>query len=182
MAIFQVTIQKNIGTEYWTNDYYVNTADLDAAEAAAREIVAAEYRIHMETVQFGTVRIRTTIEGDEVYRNIFVPSNGQRPYNEYLPLFNVFTAVLSPAEGRPSIKYLRGPVGKPDTVNGGVVTAVSTGPFDLYRNQLEAIESLCDVDGQPILSVQLKPQVGMRQLRRGSKRRSQPVLPAGDAG
>lgn len=178
MPLFQVTLQKRLSTEFWTNDYYVETDDLGAAATVAVEIAQAERLLHLEVVQYDTCRVRTTVVGDEIYRNFPITLAGARPVGEYLPLFNVFTFNLVPDSGRNSLKYIRGPVLKADQVNGGIVDAFKTGPAANYISALNAIEELRDVDNQPIVGFSLKSQVGMRQLRRGSKRRTEPVIPA----
>ncbi len=45
-----------------------------------------------------------------------------------------------------------------------------------YGTPLGDIDEFVDVDGEPLGTGVLQPKVGMRQLRRGSKRRAVPVL------
>lgn len=178
MPLFKVDIEKQLGTEFWTNVYYVDAASLTAAHAVGAEIVVAERGIHHVSVVFTKYRTSDTVPGTDQYITEPLNVTGARgPSTPLLPLFNVVRADLGVGIGRPSRKYLRGVLMEEDiTFNN--IDATPLALFDTdYANDLELIEELVDVDGQPIINVTINPQVGMRQLRRGSRRSTTPVIP-----
>lgn len=182
MPSYQVDIEKRLGEEYWTNVYYVFSDTLTDADAAAGEILAYEQNMHLDIVTFTKLRVRTQVEGDEVYISRPVAVNGERPtVGEYLPLFNVCRVDLGTTSGRPSRKFYRLPLLEGDQQNGQLVgSLVSIVDSNLQGLSLALeglVSSWVDVDGQQIVAIAVFPDVGMRQLRRGSRRRTTPILP-----
>lgn len=182
MPVFQVDIEKQLGLEFWTNVYYVRGVDLAEAVTAGQVLANMEVQIHKPAVTITRFRTRTTTVGDEVYNTTTVGLIGEASAaGDYLPLFNTYNAVLSTPQGRPSRKYYRLPVSEGEQASGlwiqgaAVNIAVS---IDAARIQLQSAGTpWVDLDDQPILIVGYDRSVGMRQLRRGSRRRSTPVLP-----
>jgi hypothetical protein len=176
MALWQIDIQKQLGSEYWTNVYHVNVAGQAAAAAIAEVIAGIEQDVHLDIVTFTSYRVRP-------YPPAGVPGtvyplgyNGQNPSGSYLPLWNTINVVFQAAQGRPSRKYLRIPVVEVAQENG-VLTPTYLASFqDNYATPLEAIPELVDVDSEGFGAIRVLSTVGMRQLRRGSRRRVTPVI------
>jgi hypothetical protein len=176
-----VDIEKNFEGEYWTNRYIVAGATLADASGVAGQIVGIERAVHLTPVLFTRARISDGIPESDVYQidqvNLFglsALSGGQ-----LLPLFNVTRVDFSTiGGGRPSRKYLRGCLLAGHLVNGqpapAYVTQIQTG----YANPMLALTAFHDVDGQSFGFSSVYPKVGMRQLRRGSKRKAPTADPA----
>lgn len=177
MAVWQLDIQKKLGTEYWTNVYHANVANQGSMQTLANIIAGIEQDVTLDIVEFTSFRIRPYgVPGAEgtVYPLGYF---GQNPSGVYLPLFNTVNVVFAAQTGRPSRKYLRIPVVE-EANNNGVLAPTYLSSFQLnYADPLAAIPELCDVDGQTFTQVRVLPTIGMRQLRRGSKRRLLPVIP-----
>lgn len=177
---WQIDIQKKLGTEYWTNVYHVARSNQAAAAAAADFWVGIERSIHSEDVQFVSYRVAPfpgPSEGTIYPIGLF----GSRPTADSLPLFNVLRVDFPAPTGRPSRKYYRLPVREGDQANGSFTSAAMTDFINQFVATFEDPDSagLIDVDGQLLTSATPMITVGMRQLRRGSKRRLQPVIPVG---
>jgi hypothetical protein len=179
MPLWQIDVQKSYGTEYWTNVYHVDRADLAAARDSGDDIVAAERAVHTGDIAFVSMRISPFPIGTGEGTVFPLSLAGQAAAATFLPLFNVARYDMAVGVGRPSRKYLKLPVAEADQENGAW-----TGPARVrlnveYSQRIVLVPGLCDVDGQPILTCALNPNVGMRQLRRGSKRKLLPVIPLG---
>jgi len=173
---WKVDIEKQRGTEFWTNVYYVDTEAITGAVPVANAIVEAERAITSDLVTFTKYRISDIDPETELYVTQVLNLMGER-HNEthMLPLFNVLRVDMSTATGRPSRKYLRGVLCEADIEFNDILIGPQ-GVFDVaYCQALEAIPELVDVDDQPFTAINAKSTVGMRQLRRGSRRT--PVLP-----
>lgn len=176
MALYQGEIEKLYQNEYWVNRYYVEAADLVAAVVAMGAIYAIERNVHATQVTFTKINTRTAAPGDDTYNTSVLNTQGLRDLlgGDMLPLFNVARVDMQAAVGRPSRKYLRGVLCEPDTLAFNIVAAVQSFINTNYATPLAAVAAYVDIDGQEIVSGAVKPQVGMRQLRRGSKKSSTP--------
>ena len=102
---------------------------------------------------------------------------GARTAVDSLPLFNVWRVDFAVAVGRPNRKYLRGPIAEGDQASGLISPSItSTILTTNYINPLLALGVLVDTQGNSVTSGNAWPYVGMRQLRRGSKRKTTPVI------
>jgi hypothetical protein len=130
----------------------------------------------MTIVSFTKIRIRPAgvvgVQGTTEASGV----SGTLETQVYLPLFNVMRVDLSPAMGRPSRKFYRIPVPESAQDNGQFVAGWTSGINGNFIPQLLAVNGLCDESGNDIVTIGMSPTVGMRQLRRGSRRRTQPVL------
>ena len=177
MATWQIDIEKNLGTEYWTNVYYVDAASqVDAANQAVK-IVDVETQLHQQKVNFTKYRVRPYPAGGASGTVYALGVAGQRANYNSLPLFNTCNVLLSVATGRPSRKYYRLPFQETDQVDGQLIPAVRT----LFNNVWAELVTdpdinLTDESGQVVNQARIDPNVGMRQLRRGSRRRLNPVI------
>lgn len=180
MPRFQVDIEKSALGERWTNRYFVEAADLTAANAMGSALVTVEKSFHRAWVAFNTLRVRTAVQGDDLYTITPLTGTGAVAGTTAasLPLFNVLRIDLGAAAGRPSRKYYRGVLQVEDQAAGALDPAA-------YLNAVQGLETileggnLVDVDGQVLLTVAPHQRVGMRQLRRGSRRKTEPILTGG---
>lgn len=183
MPIFQVDIEKNYISEFWTNRYLLQAANIVDARSAGQLIVDAERTFHKSWITFTKYRTRTVVEGDDAF--ITTPLNIQGSWDvagDAWPLFNVVRVdFTTQGLGRPSRKFYRCGLSDGNVNNGGVLAPDTVNLFLLSLSDLiEVLNSSTtlwvDPDNQIINSAVIYPQVGMRQLRRGSKRRATPIL------
>jgi hypothetical protein len=177
MARFQADVQKVYQGEYWTNRYILEAADLAAATLAAHEIVDNERNIHSTLITFDKLRVSSVAEGDQEYAIESLTGNGE--YNAgvlLVPLFNVVRVDFNCATGRPSRKYLRGCIGNENQVGPNLLPAYWTIVGTSYVTLMLNVPGFVDVDGQPFTSGVTMQRIGMRQLRRGRRKREAPVI------
>lgn len=176
MALYKVDVQKRVGAEYWTNVYWVDSSDLGAAGDSAADIVAAEVACHGTGVTFDKLRI--SLAGSPgTFVTTGLTGNGTHTLEgTMLPLFNTLNIDFTPEVGRTSKKYLRGCMGEGDIEFDEVSAAILANQADDYITAILAVAGICDEDGNPFVTGFAKDKVGMRQLRRGSKRRTAPVI------
>ena len=177
MPLWKLIIEKQFGTEYWVNDYYLDSADMAQADSDAQPIIDAEIAIHQVGVQFTKYRISTVVPDDDVFSNFALNVSGTRgAAGDMLPLFNVLRVDITAASGRGGRKYLRGVLCEEDTtfnvINPGSITSFDT----LYCNVLDGLSYLVKSNGVALVDATVYPNVGMRQLRRGSRRRTTPII------
>jgi hypothetical protein len=179
MPLFSLDIEKRLNGEYWTNRYILDRTDLGAATNSGGDILAAERTIHASFVEFTKFRVSDTVVNTDVYQVIQVNAFGQRTQSqEYLPLFNVVRVDFNVAGGgRPSRKYLRLPIDELEQSKGILEPTYVAYIQANYADVIAGYTSYVDVDGQVIDSGRVSVNVGMRQLRRGSKRRLLPIIP-----
>lgn len=177
--LWKVDIEKKLGSEYWTNVYYVFAEDLATAHGIAQNIVQIERAITATGVTFTKYRTSDVVPGTDIFVSTNNNEAGLRPVTMagLLPLFNVARFDLSAEAGRPSRKFMRAVLQESDITFDAIDPGILAELDANYSQPLELIEELRDIDSQGIVDVQLYPLVGMRQLRRGSKRRLAPVLP-----
>lgn len=180
-GLFKLDIQKRIGSEYWTNRYILAGSGLAALRPAADAIVAAERAIHYNPVVFVSYRISDTDPNTDAYISGLLGGTGALSSAEVnlMPLFAVVRVDFETGTGRPSRKFLRGCLAELDSMFHTIDSARVLHIFQNYATPLVNQEAFVDVDGGPIVAAVVSSQVGMRQLRRGSKRRTQPVIPTG---
>lgn len=178
MPVWQIDVEKRLATEFFTNVYHVDQASQADAIDAANLIVQQERLLHHVDIIVTKYRIATYPGPSEgtIYA-VNLPCSGAS--GAYLPLFNVLRVDFAVGVGRPSRKYYRIAIAETSQENGEFTNAELTA-YQGVIDDLMAFGSsvgLVDVDSQPILSGNVFRQVGMRQLRRGSKRRLQPIIP-----
>jgi hypothetical protein len=182
MPLYQIDVEKSYGGEFWTNVYYVEAPDLGEANTLAGKIAGQEMNFHLEVISFTKARIRTVTQGDEIFVTRPIGMFGVRDLgpNFMLPLFNVVRADCAAASGRPSRKYYRGCLMNTDVTGDFnmlpiLVTQYAGMMNEWFTNPLVQVP-LRDVDGEDLSEFTVFPKIGMRQLRRGSKRKLEPVL------
>lgn len=181
MPIYQIDIEKSYSptsgtTVYWTNVYHVNTADLASAITAGQSIVTLEKTIHSTATTFTKMRTRNTSTLAQAGTITPLTGTGGRSSSGPLPLFNVFRIDFGVGSGRPSRKYIRGPLNGADNTSGAVTSTTVTTIQNSYIAPMLGLNVVTDPQGQPWVNGTVYPYVGMRQMRRGSKRKVTPVI------
>lgn len=179
MPLYSLDIEKQLGTEYWTNRYILDGASPAGLNTAAVAIVAAERAITLDSVTFTKYRISSVATGDDDYVIIALGSAGQRAVGgaTALPLFNCVRVDFDATQGRPSRKYLRGIIAEGDQSDFGVLNDTLLDFVDEnYTGYVVGVPEFVDVDGQGFTGGRSMKAIAMRQLRRGSRRRTTPIL------
>lgn len=177
MALFKVDIEKSRGTEFWTNRYVVDQANLADAFLLGEDIVAAERQFHPSEVTFTKYRASDLNPSTDQFITGPISLPGLlTPGNSILPLFNVIRVDFAAGFGRPSRKFYRGILYESNTESGTILGALLA---SISASLLPLVEggNLVDVDGTPLSSVTPFSTIAMRQLRRGSRRRTTPIIP-----
>ena len=180
MSIFRAIIEKEYLGEYWTNVYHVEAADLGEAAALATQIKDMERSILDSRCMITKLRVDDMVKGTDVYHTVPVSEMGSLANTgtgapEMLPLFVVVRVDFQVFGQRPSRKYLRGTLveawsGPNGQLNPSIVDIVR----DNYATPLAGSPWYVDESGNPIVAGTVYLRAGMRQLRRGSKKKSIP--------
>jgi hypothetical protein len=174
LAVYQIDVEKVLGTEFWSNTYHVDVADLATAQARRSSIVLAERNFLNTPITIIRSRVRLagpghvgTVNGEN---GVGVKAWG----GAKLPLFNCMRVDFVNGTARPARKYLRcgfavSNVGSDFTFDSGTVADGNT-----YAAAILAIVGICDPQGRPLTGGNAQARVAMHQLRRGNKRK--PIL------
>lgn len=175
----QLDIEKTYQGEYWTNRYFLTAESIEAAADATADIVEVEKNLHVTGVVLTKYRLSDATPDTDVYTTVPLNANATGQTGEPLPLFNVVRVNLTPQTGRPGVKMYRAALIE-GTITGGNIDAAEIANIVLKLNALPLGGSgvvICDALGEPYLGITVNPRVSMRQLRRGTRRRTTPVLP-----
>ncbi len=178
MPALSLDIEKSFAGEFWTNRYILNVPSFTEGKLVKDEIVALEKAIHTTIVNFERWRLSDFDPATDAYQTGIIGGTGSRATGtNIMPGFVVVRVDFEPESGRPSRKYLRY-VGTESDANtdlwtDGFVLEI----FNNYANPMLAVDEYVDVDLQTFLTTVVSRKVGMRQFRRGSRRRTEPVLP-----
>lgn len=176
MPLFQVDIEKKLGSEFWSNRYIVEAPNIGEAGNFGLQIVAVERTIHSTLVAFTKLRTSSTAVGDGIYNITPLSGSGNRSVvgTQLLPLFNTLRVDIRAATGRPSRKYYRGVLTEND-INGDAVTesfSTLADDLDQLAGATPPAPRIVDPDGEVLSSPLVMPNVQMRQLRRSRRRRT----------
>lgn len=177
MSMYKIDILKAGHGEFWTNVYYVDTADITVAVNRGLLIAAAERGILLTSVVQERMRVSTMTPGDDIYTIVPIEGAGSVGDSAPLPLFNVVRVDLSASTGRPGRKYLRGCLGEMEVAGDILTTSFRAQVQANYVDEILSIDELRHVDGQTYQSGVVFNAIGMRQLRRGSKRKAGEIIP-----
>lgn len=174
---WQVDIEKLLNGEYWTNRYIISTTDLAAGIVVGQQLADIERAVTGTTITQTKFRVSDGTPNTDVYQIVQLNRAGTLSLSgPALSLFIVARVDFSTAGGgRPSRKYLRGCLSG-TYINGEALTTTILTILNTYATNVLAVDEFVDVDGQAFISHAVWPFVAMRQLRRGSKRRTEPVL------
>ncbi len=180
MARWIIDVEKEVGGEHWTNVYNVLTSDLVSARAAADRIVTREKLVHTNAVNFTVYRVRPAIAPSGGGTVVAIGGTGSlNDPSPRLPLFCVVRVDFRTLAGRPSRKYLRCALSVANVAAHGLwVSSIVSTINSQYSAPMAADLDFVDVDGQPFTGAVTFSAIYMRQLRRGSRKRTTPVLPA----
>lgn len=173
MAVFQIDIQQNIGTEQWTNVYHADGADMEAILTALFPLLLTQHRAaHYENVTINKALVRPFPLVSGSYTELPLNVNGTREGLTDLPLFNVARILFVAFAGKAGVKMYRGALNEGGIEALGNLTAAERAFWeDWGTDTLAALPSLCKEDGTRFADINPSPRVGMRQLRRGSKKK-----------
>jgi len=183
MATFKIDVQKTDGLFFWSNRYFVDSPDLGLAHSTAVEVIAeVESHIHNDRVTIDKVRTSTITPGDNIFLSTVLNlacdfADDAIP----LPLFNVVRVDLTVGLGRPGRKFYRLNWGANRVVAGFKWDATSissvTAAIDTMRvNADGAGTPIIDEGGELWTDATGFQPIGMRQLRRGSRRPTEPII------
>lgn len=173
MTLFNMDSEKMYLGEYWTNRYTIQASNLDAAVTVAAAIREVEKAASLSVVSLTRYRVSDRTPMTDVYQIVEDNQAGARsPTSDPLPLFcRVRCQFNTAGGGRPSRKYWLPPVQEDETASTDLISAAVSFYMSTYVNPLIAIAGFVDTDGQVFTSGSVTKRVGMRQLRRASKRR-----------
>lgn len=178
-GVYQCDIQKVLAGQYWTNRYHVIGANFEEATQVGQAIAAIERAETISSIFFTSLRISTPQAGDDAYQVTPLSYYGSVvAAGNPLPLFVVVRVVFSKGPGRPDVKYYKGMANK-DALNDAFTYTQNlvAGLTEHLATPLQNIAGLSDALGQAYNLISIDGRIGMRQLRRGSKKKLQPIIP-----
>lgn len=175
MPKFRLTLEKyNSGfAEYWTNIYWCNVAVITDAVPLLTSLMNAERPLYWASTVITKGRVDDAVKLTDNFRTVTFNAAGTRasPTGDAYPLFAVSRVDFTVADGgRPSRKYLRATIADEDTAGATALAAAAVTRLQTYADAIVAA-GLCDVDLAAITAGAVWPNIAMRQLRRGSKKR-----------
>jgi hypothetical protein len=179
LPVAQIDIQKFYIGEYWTNRYLTDLPVGDAAtETLALAIANAEKPLYFNVVRIQKIRIASLQPNDNVYQTWDPNLVGTRAgtATAMLPLFNVVRVDFGAGLGRPSRKYLRGVLSEIDSTGPNIEAGTITTFLNPYGNTISGLAGIVDPQGDDLNGFSVTAAIGMRQLRRGTRRRTESVL------
>lgn len=177
MPLFQIDIEKRLGTEFWTNVYLIDAIDLVVASSQALELVDVERAFHLNVVEFTKARASVPGQETDLFNTVPLGQLGLRGAgSDLLPLFCTMRVDFQVFGRRPLRKFYRGVLTEFDVAgsqisNPDLISAVSSA---FAPTEGVIVNDSLQPAGPPIVVI----PVQMRQLRRGKRKRTQPVLPA----
>ncbi len=182
-AIFKVIVQKHNQGVFWVNDYLVRADDMDGAIGAAQIIWPAEQAFHNTDTTINKFRVSTVTPNDGLFFVGVVDLAGTHSSNgNPLALFDVVRVDFPRAGfGLPGRKFYRAVLGSSDVTGytawgGATLTLVETSTTDMV-NDLAANDTPLVTAGDALYTAAVVfESYTNRQLRRGSKRPSTPII------
>jgi hypothetical protein len=177
MPVLQIDIQTRVGEVYMSNVYHVIATDYADAIVQGDLIVFQQAKVLPDAWLINHMRISTPALADNsfVSRPLNVPGT-RASSSQGLPLYCRFRVDFSVGFRRPLRKFLVG-VLEDDQATGlltqAAINLVTVNYVDPLKTQ--GTVKLCALDGTPVNGGAVVSAVGMRQLRRGSKRKK-PVI------
>jgi hypothetical protein len=176
MGVFQVDIQTDYYGEFISNRYFVDEPGLAEAAAIGVAIANLHAKLLPPSVKIDAIRASTPAPADNQFFTSPVNIPGTRAAtSQTMPEFCRYRVDFQIGYRRPLRKFLLVPFeedSEGSSFTGGAVARV----INDYINPLIALASVCSAEGLPVINGSLNARIGMRQLRRGSKRRLQPII------
>lgn len=176
MALFQIDVEKLYAGEYWTNVYHVEAASLLDAVPMAAAIKEIERAVHKTSVTFTKARISDSSANPEFTTVVYNQAGLHVNATDVVPLWNTVRVDLQRFGGRPGRKYLRLPIHEDQTQGLNLTATMQTFIDTSYCNPMEGLGYVRTSTGAVVQSWFCSPAIQMRQLRRGSRRRTSPVI------
>jgi hypothetical protein len=178
MAAFRVLVEKSQFGEFWSNRYFVEAATLAAAADKAEEIANIENNVYPPHTIVSKVRVDDlNPQTDNFITRQLDLAGGRAATSPDMPLFVCWRVDLAvSAGGRPDRKFLKG-VQHSDSSGGGITAASRAFVDAQYVQPLLALAGLISGGGGTYTGGTVLERAGMRQLRRGSRRRATPIIP-----
>lgn len=181
MPLFQLDIQKQDlqgETEFWTNVYHLQLDGYDDLGPPAA-IVAAERAIHSGYVAFVSFRLKQALTPFGYSRIVALAGPGEYVVGstQLLPLYSTMRVDMGVSIGLPIRKYLRTGVSEFESDGRNWKSDYIATVASQYANVVSHLPEIRNPAGDAITGYAVKVPVQMRQLRRGSKRRLNPIIP-----
>lgn len=177
MPIYRATIEKHYNGEFWTNVYHVDAGDLAGATAIANQIMLIERTMHFAFVQFTKYRVDDMVPNTQNYQTTpvnQVGANGVLGEDAAAPLFCTVRVDFAVRSQRPSRKYYRGCLSEANMGVMRITDALRVAFNTNVATPLADLAGFVDERGNAIYEGTTYPNVQMRQLRRGSKKKVAP--------
>ena len=177
-SVYQIDIQTNLYGVYITNVYHVLAGDLQAAGEMGVQIAQIQANLIKPSVFINRVRASVPGSANDQFYSILTTIPGTRAGGgDVLPEFCRYRVDFNVGYRRPLRKFLLWPE-EAETTGGGFYQAAVDFVNTQYIQPLltTAGIQLCGPTGLPVLGAALNARVGMRQLRRASKRKT-PIIP-----
>lgn len=181
MVLYQIDIQKAVSAFYWTNRYFVDATSFPDAIVEGEKLAQIEKNVHVTYVDF--VSVRASKPGKEKPSQFLTATlgfQGVRGADGIVPLTTCVRPELYRGFSRPDVRYLRGVVREGDQANiRSFSDLFITYITDNYVNPVIALPSSRSHAGLVYVSGRCNPNVANHQMRRGSKKKTTPVIPVG---
>lgn len=175
MPHYKIEIFKGTSsTVDWSNVYHAVASTLDDAVEIANDVVFIERDVFMEYIYFFRMRVTVNDPGFNGFTIVPLTGTGTRGTPSFsLPLWNTFRVDFLVDGGRPSRKFLRGPVLQSDQNGDQLTTGGIAFIAENYVLPMTALfsadgiaDGLVDESGNVFSSAQVHNFVQMRQMHR----------------
>lgn len=175
MPLYRAQIFKQLGgSSPWSNTYHIVANDIFSAAACAQDIAGIERVVHRTFVNFIRARVSSSIVGDNEFVIVPLGFTGNSTLGgETLPLFNTVRVDFGVPAGRPSLKYLRLPLGEEQQDGGSIPIGIQQFINDSYAQPILELSispptdaQVVDESANPFTTAAVQPLVQMRQTRR----------------
>lgn len=178
---YRITIQKFTAGYglYWTNRYLTTISNMADAKGVMDRLVAAERVLYTSGTVITNGRVDDNVEDTDEYATTAYNLPGTRAAvaTDFIAPWVVGRVVFSVADlGRPLQKYIRMFVSEGDTAGPFALSSAAMAILNQYATAVVA-EPICDPAGNLVVAGAAFPNVAMRQLRRGKKKKDTPSSP-----
>ena len=176
MPVLQLDIEQKYSADYISNRYWILATDIP--DGLSKGLVIANLHRTLFTSGFvvSGIRVSTPLEGDNLFGTMPLNLPGTRSTSgSPMPPWNRFRVDFQHGFKRPLRKFLIAPQ-TGDISGDSFQSATIAYVNENYCVPIVGLEYVVDRSGALVESASLNPVVGMRQLRRGSKRKTTPII------